>query len=133
MGLIERAQQDAKTFTTNTNDFGVSITLTKPADVSNPEVSVTVVGYHTKHHTSWDPESGEVVDGKRAHITVSEEALTDEGYPTRNSDQEVAMVGHRVTVSDSSGVSKNYVVRQTFPDETLGLIVMILGDFGENE
>lgn len=133
MGLIERAKLDAQTFTTNTNDFGVSITLTKPASVGSPEVSATVRGYHTKHHTSWDPESGEVIDGKRAHICVSEEELDAQSYPVRNTDQEVAMVGHRVSVADSTEVVKNYIVRQTFPDETLGLIVMILGDYGDNE
>lgn len=133
MGLIERAKQDAKTFTTNTNDFGVSITLTRPASVGVLEVSATVTGYHTKHHTSWDPESGEVIDGKRAHITVSEVELDGFSYPVRNANQEVAMIGHRVAVADSTGVAKNYIVRQTFPDETLGIIVMILGDFGENE
>lgn len=129
MGLIERAQRDAKAFTTNTNHFGVSITLTRPAAGVDPEVSAEVTGYHIKHHTSWDPESGEVIDGKRAHIAVSESELTAQSYPVRNDNGEVDLLNHYVTVADSSGVGKQYITRQTFPDETLGLIVMILSDF----
>lgn len=124
MGLAEQAKLDAKWITANSNHFGVSITLT-----STSNISATVFGLHTKHHTSWDPESGEVIDGKRAHISVSEEVLEDSGYPVRNSNQEISMVGHLVEVADSTDVVKKYIVRQTFPDETLGLIVMILGDF----
>lgn len=131
MGLIERAQRDAKRFTTNTNHFGVTITMTRPATALEAEVTAEVKGYHIKHHTSWDPESGEVIDGKRAHIAVSESELTEQGYPVRNSNGEVALLNDYVTVSDSSGVDKQYITRQTFPDETLGLIVMILSDFDE--
>lgn len=133
MGLIERAKNDAKTFLEKTGGFGVAITLTRPATATEAEQTASVTGYHTKHHTSWDPESGEVIDGKRAHIAVSEESLDDAGYTVRNADQEVSMVGHRVTVADSTDVAKQYIVRQTFPEETLGWIVMILGDFGTNE
>lgn len=129
MGLMDQAKNDANWITTNADHFGVTITLTRPASVGVPEVSATVTGIHTKHHTSWDPESGEVIDGKRAHIAVSEVELDAASYPVRNSSQEVSMVGHRVVVADSTGVDKNYIVRQTFPDEALGLIVMILGDF----
>jgi hypothetical protein len=41
----------------------------------------------------------------------------------------VALQGHKVAVADSTGVVKNYVVREQYPDETIGLIVLILGTY----
>jgi hypothetical protein len=39
------------------------------------------------------------------------------------------MTGHVVNVKDSTGIVKNYVVLQNWPDETIGLITFILGDY----
>jgi hypothetical protein len=57
--------------------------------------------------------------------------LTDQNYPVRSSSGIVNLAGHKVTVADSTGASVTYVVREWMPDETIGLILMILGDFKE--
>lgn len=123
MGLIDQARTDVKNYTSNTSLFGVSAIFTAPN-----ASTATVVVIHTKHHTSLNDE-GEIVSGKRASITVAEDLLIAAGYIVRNAAGEVYMDGHRVDVEDSTGTSKKYLVEQWFPDETLGIITLILGDF----
>lgn len=124
MGLIDTINKDIQNITTNKNGFGVDINVTTPDGLT----SVDVVGIHTKHHFGLN-EDGQQVNTKNAHIAISEKTLLDAGYTVRGANEEVQMVDHKVIVKDSSGVDKNYIIRQCFPDETIGLIVFILGDF----
>jgi hypothetical protein len=123
MGLIDQAKSDIARFTSNTDEFGVSISFTSPASDT-----ATVVGLATKHHLTISTE-GTPVNGKNAHISVSESKLIDAGYPVRNGNGEVDLKRHRVSWKDSTGNVRNYVINQWFPDETIGLIVCILGDY----
>jgi len=70
-----------------------------------------------------------VVNTKNAHISFSEQQLIDALYPYRNTGDEVALFNHKIDVKDSTGNIKNYVIREWFPDETIGVILCILGDF----
>lgn len=123
MGLLDQARLDMQQITSNSADFGVSISFTAPTSET-----ATVIGFHTKHHLAYT-EDGEKINHKTASIAVSETLLTDENYPTRNASDEVHFEGHLISVSDSTGSTKNYVCQQWFPDEALGLIVLILGDY----
>lgn len=123
MGLLETAKQDIQNFTSNLEGFGVEITLTAPT----AEVAI-VNGLHTKHHLGYNTE-GVQVNTKNAHVSISEQLLVDAGYPVRSASGEVNLTGHLVDVKDSTGLVKNYVIREWFPDETIGLIVCILGDY----
>jgi len=69
---------------------------------------------------------------KNAHISFSEALLTDVSYPVRNINGEVQLRGHKITTKDSTGVDKNYIITENFPDETIGMIVCILGDYADN-
>lgn len=123
MGLLARAKADYERITSDLNGFAAEITLTAPDNTT-----VTVNGLHTKHHLSIDTD-GNQVNTKNPHISISEKFLTDLEYPVRNSSGEVMMYGHKVLVADSTGNLCSYVIRETFPNETVGLIVCILGDF----
>lgn len=125
MGLIDQAKKDIKDITSNTDEWGVSITFTAPTG----EIA-TVNGLHSKHHMNIDTE-GNMISGKNAHISVSEALLTAKNYPVRKAG-EVNLKNHKVSVKDSTGISKNYVIREWFPDETIGLITCILGSHGTN-
>ena len=91
-------------------------------------VAVTVQGLATKHNLQVDTD-GNAVSGKNVHITVSEDRLVSEGYPVRNSNKEVSLIAHKVDYADSTGILKNYVVLECYPDETVGVITCILGDY----
>lgn len=122
-GLIEQAKNDWQRFTSDPKAFGTSITLTAPT----AEVAV-VVGLATKHHISIDTD-GNVVNTKNAHISISEQLLVDALYPVRTGGDEVTLIDHHVSYADSTGTVKEYVIKETFPDETVGMITCILNDF----
>lgn len=97
--------------------------------ISNPDNSITVStpGFRTKHWINYDNE-GNSSDTKNAHVCISESDLVLKGITVRNAIQEVALKNYFVQVKDNTGIVKKYVVRRNYPDETLGLIVLILGD-----
>ena len=123
MGLIDIARADMRRIVTDLNEWAVPITFITPDRVQTKVVN----GIHTKHHLGLNGETGQIVNTKKASIAVAEAEFGD--YVVRNASQEVALIGHFVNVKDSSGVEKYYVIRENFPDESLGLIVCILGDF----
>ncbi len=125
MGLIDQAKSDIKDITSNPDEFGVSIAFTAPTGET-----ATINGLHSKHHMGMDTD-GNRVNSKNAHISISEELLTAQNYPVRKTG-EVNLKDHKVSVKDSTGISKNYVIREWFQDETVGLITCILGDHGTN-
>ncbi|MBL4810566.1 MAG: hypothetical protein JKY43_10980 [Phycisphaerales bacterium] len=122
MGLIDQAKKDIEQITSNLSDFGVQLTLTAPGS----EIA-SVIGIHAKHHTGFDAE-GFPVNSKIASVAISEQFLLDQGYPTRING-EVNLKKHIVKAKDSTGIEQIYVIREFFPDETIGLIVCILGDY----
>ena len=120
--VLTRARADMARFTT-AGGFEEDITLSLP-DGTNP---VAIKGLTAKPHMSLDTD-GQVVDSARVHVTVIEAHLVAAGYTVRNASAEVSLHKHRVAVADSTGVVRNYRVSQSFPDETLGSITLILVD-----
>ena len=121
--LLNAARNDARKYV-KSGGFEDNITLTTPDEV----ISIETTGFVTKHHINFDTD-GTSINAKNAHICVDEKELTKLGYPVRDNSKEVNLLGHYVLVKDSSNEVKKYVIRENFPDETLGLIVCILGDF----
>lgn len=122
MGLIAQAKADIEAITSNLSHWAVSMTFTTTDNLS----SITINGLHTKHHLGVTEEQRRV-NTKNASVTISERFLTDAGYPVRING-EVQMRDHKVLVKDSTGATCLYIIREWFPDETVGLIVFILGD-----
>ena len=121
MSLLDTARMDAKNI--------VQGEFSSPCTITNPQMSVSVSlsALATKHHIIINPETGQPVNAKNAHICLSETKLNELGYITRvNGD--VSLVGHFINVSDSTGIVKKYKISETWPNETLGLIVCILQD-----
>ncbi len=125
MGLIDQAKADIETITSNLNEFAKVMTFTSPTP---PGQTAIINGLHTKHHLGVNTDGTEV-NAENAHVAVSEKALTDKGYTVRNSDGEIDLKDHKVTVKDSTGTDITYVIREWYQNETIGLIVCILGDY----
>lgn len=123
MGLLDDIREDIRDITTSEESGGVELTLEAPTG----EIAV-IFGYHTKHHLGVDPQTGKQVNTKNAHCSFSESVLTELAYPVRVNN-EVNLKGHKVSAKDSTGNVYSYIVHEWFPDETVGLIVCILGDF----
>lgn len=123
---LNRARKDVLKYVTK-GGFEEDIVLSTP-DNSH---SLQLKGLASKHWINYDADGGSI-NSKNAHICISEETLTNSGYPVRNAQNEVHLMRHKVDVKDSSGVVKNYVIKEWFPSETVGLIVCILGDYESN-
>lgn len=121
MNLFNQAIQDAKLLTNR--DFAVPIVFVAPTNET-----VTINGWTSKHHIGFDTD-GNMINSKKAHVTFSESDLTDAGYPFRNTDGEVYMKNHLITVKDSTQTTEQFKVAQWYPDERLGLITLILSEF----
>ena len=122
--IFQLAKRDAKKFITS-GGFEETITLTTPSK----DKTLSLTGFATKHHLSFDVETGVPVNSKNAHVCISESDLVLNSYPVRNAKGEIGLLKHFVSFPDSSGIIKNYRVRENFPDETLGLITLILEDY----
>lgn len=120
--ILELAKRDSKKYVTS-GGFEVNITLTTPDGVK----TLLLTGFASKHFLNFDTD-GLPVNSKNAHICIDEDILTLNLYPVRKANNEVSLLKHIVSFPDSTGSIREYVVRENFPDETLGLIVCILAD-----
>jgi len=122
MNLNDLAKADILTITSNqATGWGKTLAFLAPTGET-----AEIVGLHTKVRLQFDT-LGNYVNTKKAHISFSESLLTDLGYPVRNDAGQVSLVGHLVTAIDSTGTSVQYVVNEWYPDETIGLIVCVIG------
>lgn len=121
MNLFDQAIKDAQSFVNR--DFGVPTVFVAPT-----LETATVNSWTTKHHVGFDAD-GNQINSKTANVTVSEQDLTNAGYPVRDANGEVNMKGHLVTVKDSTQATEQFKVAQYYPDERLGLIQFILSEF----
>lgn len=122
MSLTERSRKDMQTITSKATDFAVPATFTDLAG----EVAVVNV-LHTKHNTAYSPE-GVTTNVKIASIAVSDKKVTEANasYSYTNGNNDITYLGHSVTVADAGGVTRSYKVNENYPDEALGMTVLIL-------
>jgi hypothetical protein len=137
MSLLEIARDDIKRITTNLNEWSVLMTFKTPTAgpfdytfdfTFNNSQMFTMIGLHSKVTLRVNGETGQVINTKQAHVTVSERFFTQNNYPIRDSNNEVNLRDHQVAVKDSTGKICIYIIREWYPDETLELVVCILGD-----
>lgn len=121
--LFNLVKRDAKRFI-NAGGYEVEITLITPDNSQ----TINITGWAVKHFNSFDSD-GNQVNTKNVRATIDESVLVSLGYPVRNPKGEIRLVDHKVSFIDSSGILRNYIVRENLPDENLGLIVLIMGDY----
>lgn len=126
MNIMDMIKRDVKNITTAGSEFAVPLLFTAPTGET-----VTLNGLATKHRLQQDTD-GQPVNGKNAHCSFSETALrtASPDYPLRTAGNtgEVNLQNHRVRWTDSANRVCDYVITEWYPDETVGLIVCILGD-----
>ncbi|MDD5013660.1 MAG: hypothetical protein PHW73_00980 [Atribacterota bacterium] len=149
--MLALAREDWKKFIT-TGGFQVDLTFTSPVPFApqnvitvdghqvitwdgrilvtiNSNTSLTIQGIYAKHHNSIATD-GTPVNSKLTRISFAESSLILANYPVRNTNGEVSMLRHKIDFVDSTGILKHYIIKETFPDETVGVITCILGDYG---
>lgn len=123
---LQKARRDSKKYITK-GGFEENIILKSVPGL----IEIETTGFVSKHWINFETD-GSASNSKNAHITLDEAELVAKDYPVRNADKEVYLFNHRVSTPDSSGVTKEYVIKEWYPDETLGLIACILGDYESN-
>ena len=117
---IEDARKDIQEI--SQGEFGIDIKITNLVNIS-----VNLKGLTSLHHLGINPEDGTQVNTKNVHCSLSEVKLNSLGYVTRNVYNEVDLRGHKVEFKNALGITGKYRINETYPNETTGLIVCILG------
>ena len=120
---LARAIYDAKRFIT-AGGFEVDLALTPPGGYP-----ITVKGIAMKHHNSISTD-GLPINSENSHISIIESSLVEEGFITRDAAGKVNLRNYIVEYCDATGIERKSIIKETMPDETLGLIVCILGNYG---
>lgn len=124
MGVLDFAIEDYEDFMSD--EVGASIPMT----ITTPDGSTTadIRGLGMSHHLSFDTE-GQMVNTKQSHVSIHENVLIKAGYPVRNDKDVVSLHKHKIEFADHRNVIKPYLIIQAFPDETLGGITCMLGEY----
>lgn len=122
--MIETAQAAVKRIRTDPNGFTKTIQFIAVDGIT----TATIRGMSAVIHLGVDNQ-GEFVNTRKAHISFSESSLSDTGFPVRDQNNVLILKDNRVNVIDSTGEVEQYVIREIFPDEAVGLLVCMLGDF----
>lgn len=122
--MIETAQAAVKRIRMDPNGFTKSLQFTAADGIT----MATIRGMSAVIHLGVDNQ-GEFVNTRKAHISFSESSLSDTGFPVRDQNGTLIIKGNRVDVIDSTGEIEQYVIREIYPDEAVGLLVCMLGDF----
>ncbi len=122
MGILDFIKRDANQITKNTGDFAGPLTF---IDESGLEVELNAL--HTLHYLGYDLERAQEINTRKAHVCVSEEELTNRGYQTRNTHNEVTFQNHKLRAKEANGQEWLYVINEWFPNGRTGTISLILG------
>lgn len=120
--LLVRARQDAKKIVTNLG-FQSDIFLINPLSMA----FIQLKGLTSKHWIQFDTD-GSPINAKNVHLNLVEEDIQALGFETRGKNGNVKLIDYYVIVQDSTNVYKKYQVKEVYPNESLGLIVFILGN-----
>lgn len=105
-----------------TGDFAVRLDFQSPTGDT-----ATINGIHSDHTNMYD-ENGMPINGKKTHVSISEQSLSFFEYPTRNNNNLISLKGHRVTIHYVNGYQIKYSIDDTRPDYTVNLITLFLSE-----
>ena len=120
--LLARARQDVKKIVTNSG-FQNDVFLINPLSMA----FIQLKGLTSKHWIKFDTD-GSPINAKNVHLNLVEEDIQALGFETKGKNGNVKLIDYYVIVQDSTNVYKNYQVKEVYPNESLGLIVFILGN-----
>lgn len=124
MSLRDQAVADVEAILGNTLDFGQDeITLIDPSDTST-----IVTGFTGDISTSIDPDTGAIVKGRTIHVAVPISSLPAGARPAAQNDR--SLKPWRVSFPRiTSAVITEYAVIGTDPDDSMGAVVLELGEY----
>ena len=120
--LLAQARKDAKHVVTKLG-FQNDVFL-----INNLSMNfIQLKGLTSKHWLQLDSD-GSPINAKNVHLNLIEKDIQDLGFETRGKNGNVNLLDYYVIVQDSTNNYKIYQVKEVYPNESLGLIVFILGN-----
>lgn len=122
MSLLQQAAADLRAIVENTNEFGVAIKVEDPDGLSSNQNGLT-----TDVGNMFDPNTGQMIAGRRASVALSTQALLAAGHtglPAGASDP--SKTPWIVTFLDIHGRECVFMVSAAMPDRKLGLVTCSL-------
>lgn len=124
MSILAKARADWRKLSQSAFDLELTFN-------NNQGQTAVIKGIGTRHSLSMDTD-GMAVNQPNNHVSFCE-ALIQETNPLyvirQPGSEEVQMTGHRVSFEDSTGTVHEHIIKQAWPDQTVGVVVCIL----ENE
>lgn len=122
MGLRAQAAADAKAILEDSvSGFGWPLTLTSPAGAATQ-----LTGFATDVSESVDPETGVVVSGRQASVTISLLSLDAAGLGLPTAVVEKNRRPWLVTFADVLLAAHVWKVVEVMPDRALGVVRLVL-------
>lgn len=121
MSLRDTANADLRDILNSDDTGGVLCIITAP-DESFEEFRV----FHNDIQQSVDPGTGEVVTGRQSSIAVLTNELIDGGFEGIRGVADAESRPWLVTITDVVGRSDTFKVCESFPDNSIGLTVLLL-------
>jgi hypothetical protein len=127
MNLRELAESDlAVTLEDNANGFGWAVTVTDPNGVTN---AGPLYGQSTDIGAMLDPETGVLIAGRTATVSLRLSSLTSQGLGTPKATPSASSRPWLVAFNDINGNAFTFKVVRPLPDRSLGFITLILEAF----
>ena len=120
--LLARARQDAKKIVTNLG-FQNDVFLINPLSMA----FIQLKGLTSKHWLQLDSD-GSPINAKNVHLNLIEKDIQELGFETRGKNGNINLLDYYVIVQDSTNNYKKYQVKEVYPNESLGMIIFILGN-----
>lgn len=121
MSLREQAATDLHTILTDQDDFGWPITVTDPDGTS-----ASLVGFSGDIFQTIDPDTGQAIAGRNAHVAISKKSLSDAGLGEPRGIADNTIKPWKVSFDDTNGVTYNFKVLEAMPDRTIGVVTCML-------
>jgi hypothetical protein len=128
MGLREQAALDALRFLEDQCGFGWPITLTNPDGAK-----LRLTGFSNDIGQTIDADTGMLVSGQQASVALPLLRLKGEQWAIPRMIPDQSMKPWLVTFDDVAGVTRTYKVRETLPDQAIGVIVCMLEAYSFNK
>ena len=121
IGLRELAHSDMLQIMNDESGFRWPCVVTSP-DLS----SASLFCRSTDIHLSIDPGTGEVITGRQASVSFALDDLKKKGMQSIRGIEDSTSKPWTVTTKNINEVEQVFKVVQTYPDNTLGLVVCFL-------
>lgn len=111
---------------TTKGGFSQDMTLT-PRDGGD---AITIQGIASRHFLEVTDDGANAIS-TNAHVLLSELALVEAGVTVRAND-EIDLQGYKIAWTDATGTTRNYIIDDVSPSETVALLVCKLTRYGSN-